>query len=394
MTVRGIPRQLGIRRSDVLWAFGLLILGHWNLWVDWDNYFAEAEPHLVIDSITVTVACLALLFRQRAPVAVVLVTGAAMSVPDLFVATGPVMWGEWAPFLVAAYSLALLRGGRVDVISFAIGAVAYALYTWRFPDAFFAAGAALVWFGPLVLVLVAGNVIGRMRVTSRELEERTEELERTREQEAELAVERERQRIAHELHDVIAHKVSIMVVQAGAAENVLDSDGPSVRRALRNVQTAGRETLEEMRLLLGLLRTDGESGERAPVPSLQWLDALVEPLRDSGMWIRVETHGLDQRLPTFLDVTAYRVVQEALTNALRHAPDAHVRVVVRVDPTAVRLEVRDDGGRRGRSSGSGHGLIGLRERVLLHGGHLHAGPHADGGFAVRAELPMSASVTS
>jgi signal transduction histidine kinase len=393
MAVMGIPRRLGIGPSDALWAFGLLPLAYWELWFDWHNYFPSADPHLMIDSVTVTIACLALLFRRRMPLAVLLVTGAAMMLPDLLVQTGPAMWGEWVPFLVAAYSVAVARNGRADAFAFVLGGAAFAVFSWRFPAEFRAGAAALAWFGPLILVVVTGRVIGRMRETSRQLRERTDELERTRDEEAELAVALERQRIARELHDVIAHNVSIMVVQAGAAENVLDSDPPFVRKALASVQTAGREALEEMKLLLGLLRSDDGNGARAPVPSLRRLDALIDPLRESGMRIAFETHGLDQRIPSSVDVSAYRIVQEALTNALRHAPNADVRVVVHVDQSAVRVEVVDDGEGPSRWSESGHGLLGLRERVVLHGGHLYAGPDAGHGFAVRAELPLSAAAS-
>jgi signal transduction histidine kinase len=392
MRVRTLPQRLGIGPSDALWAFGLLALGYWNLWLDWESYFPTAPPHLLIDSITTTVACLSLLFRRRAPVAVVLVTGATTFLPDLFVVTGPVMWGEWVPFLVAAYSLASDRGGRADALSLTMGAIGYAVMSWRFPTNFGVAAAALVWFGPLVLAIVAGNVIGRLREGSVQLNRRAEELERRGAEEAERVIADERQRIARELHDVIAHNVSIMVVQASAAENVLDADLPAVRAALRNVQTAGREALEEMKLLLGILREDDEAGGRAPVPSLRRLDALLEPLRESGVQVDVQAEGLDRRLPSSVDVSAYRVVQEALTNALRHAPGAAVRVSVRVEQTVVKIEIFNEGNGHMAAGGQGYGLLGLRERVMLHGGHLHAAPVPEGGFAVRAELPITAAV--
>jgi signal transduction histidine kinase len=394
MDLRAVAKRSGIRASDALWAFGLLALGQWAIWVDWQNYFPESPPHHVIDSVTTTVACLALLFRQRAPVAVVLVTGATMFLPDLFVETGPVMWGEWVPFLAAAYTLAIAHGGRADVLSFALAGIGYVVMSWRFPTAFGASAAAIVWFGPLVLAILAGHLIGRLRVDSAELVRRADELELRRDEDAQRAVGEERQRIARELHDVIAHNVSIMVVQASAAENVLDTDAPGVRTALGNVQVAGREALEEMKLLLDVLRDTDETGDRAPVPSLRRLDALLEPMRESGMKLEVETRGLDQRLPSSVDVSAYRVLQEALTNALRHAPGTPVQVCVQVDPTVVRLEVRSGGNGSEPVPGPGHGLLGIRERVVLHGGHLQAGPQPEGGFVVHAELPIAGGVRS
>jgi signal transduction histidine kinase len=392
MRVRTLPRRMGIGPSDALWAFGLLVMGHWNLWLDWEGYFPTSPPHLLIDSITITLACLSLLFRRRAPVSVVLVTGSTTFLPDLFVVTGPVMWGEWLPFLVAAYSLASCRHGRADALSLIMGAIGYTVMNWRFPVEFGVSAEALVWFGPLVLAVVAGNVIGRLRESSVQLSREAEERERRSAAEAERAITGERQRIARELHDVIAHNVSIMVVQASAAENVLDADPSAVRAALRNVQTAGREALEEMKLLLGILRDDDEDGARAPVPSLRRLDALLEPLRESGVQVDVQAEGLDRRLPSSVDASAYRVVQEALTNALRHAPGAAVRVSVRVEEAVVKLEVFNEGNGHVAAGGPGYGLLGLRERVMVHGGHLHAAPLPEGGFAVRAELPIPVAV--
>jgi signal transduction histidine kinase len=394
MDLRALAERYGIRVSDVLWAFGLLALGQWTIWFDWESYFPQSPPHLVIDSVTTTVACLALLLRQRFPVAVVLATGATLFLPDLLVVTGPVMWGEWAPFLVAAYSLAIAHGGRADVLSFGLAGIGYVVMSWRFPAAFGASAAAIMWFGPLVLAILVGHLIGRLRVDSADLVRRADELEQRRDEDAQRAVGEERQRIARELHDVIAHNVSIMVVQASAAENVLDTDAPAVRSALGNVQTAGREALEEMKLLLDVLRDTDETGERAPVPSLRRLDALLAPLRESGMDLEVETHGLDRRLPSSVDVSAYRVLQEALTNALRHAPGAPVQVCVQVEPAVVRLEVRNGGNGADVAVGQGHGLRGIRERTVLHGGHLHAGPQPEGGFVVRAELPITGAMRS
>jgi signal transduction histidine kinase len=396
MDVRRRSPWLGIGPSDAIWAIGLLVLGLWNVWADWASYFPEHPPHLAIDTTTTVIATLALLFRRRAPVAVVLVVGLAQFLPDLFVPTGPAFWGEWVSLLVASYSLAASQVAAIDrrvvTIPVVLATCSYLVLSWRYPAEFWHPAATLTWVGPTVLAVAAGLGIGRLRHSSVQLERRAEDAETRQQQEAERAVERERTRIARELHDVIAHSVSVMVVQASAAENVLDTDPAGARAALGHVQAAGREALEEMRLLLGVLHQDGEAGGRAPVPSLSRLDALVEPVRRSGLQVELEVRGIEDRLPPSVDVAAYRVVQEALTNALRYAPDAQVRVLVDIQPAAVQVEVHDDGTGGVRTAGTGHGLLGLRERISLHGGTLHAGPAPEGGFTVRAQVPRAGVV--
>jgi signal transduction histidine kinase len=398
MDLHQVSQRLGIGWSDAAWAVGLLAAGQWNLWADWESYFADSPPHLAINTVTVSVATLVLLFRRRAPVVAVFVTGLALFVPDLVVATGPVFWGEWVPLLVASYSLAS-QVDRSRVVAFGLPLVlavfGWLVLSWRHPEALWNLPGAVTWLGPTGLAVGAGAVIGRLRDNSRLLADHAEEVERCRQQDAEQAVERERARIARELHDVIAHSVSVMVVQASAAENVLDSDPAGARTALRHVQASGREALEEMKLLLGVLRNNGDNGDngsRTPVPSLRRLDTLVESVQRSGLRVQLELRGVEHRLPPSADVAAYRVIQEALTNALRYAPGATVRVDVDVAPSSLRIEVHDDGVAHLRPSGAGQGLLGLRERLSLHGGSLQAGPDPEGGFTVCAELPLKSGL--
>lgn len=397
MDLRQVSQRLGIGWSDAAWAVGLLAAGQWNLWADWESHFPDGPPHLAINTVTVSVATLVLLFRRRAPVVAVLVTGLALFVPDLVVATGPVFWGEWVPLLVASYSLAS-QVDRSRAVAFGLPLVlalcGWLVLSWRHPEALWNLPGAATWLGPTGLAVGAGAVIGRLRDNSRMLADHAEEVERCRQQDAERAVERERARIARELHDVIAHKVSVMVVQASAAQNVLGSDVAAAQRALEHIQTSGREAVEEMKLLLGVLRDNGETGLRAPVPSLRQLDLLVGSVQRSGLRVACEMRGGGFRLPPSVDVSAYRVVQEALTNALRYAPDAQVRVDVEIGSDVVRVEVHDDGGGRAAAAGTGYGLLGLRERISLHGGSLHAGPVPGRGFTVIAEIPFVAAVTS
>jgi signal transduction histidine kinase len=396
MDLRQLSKRTGIGLSDVAWALGLLLLGQWNLWVDWDSYVVGNLPHLTIDTVTVSIATLALLFRRRAPAAVVVVTGLAQFGPDLMVATGPVFWGEWVPFLVAAYTFAASPAYRdrmrVFVLPLLLICASFAVMAWRYPEDFWHGAAAAVWIAPALLAVAAGRSIGGLRHRSQQLTRDAEEADRSRRRDAEQAVERERARIAREVHDVIAHSVSVMVVQASAAENVLGSDPAGARTALRHVQASGREALEEMKLLLGVLRNNGDDGSRTPVPGLRRLDALVESVQRSGLRVELELRGVEHRLPPSADVAAYRVIQEALTNALRYAPGATVRVEVAVAPSSLRIEVHDDGVAGRRPPGAGQGLLGLRERLSLHGGSLEAGPAPEGGFTVRAELPLKSGL--
>jgi signal transduction histidine kinase len=235
---------------------------------------------------------------------------------------------------------------------------------------------------------------GRARLTA-ELQARTEQLERERVERERDAVARERVRIARELHDVVAHSVSVMVVQAGAARSVLDRDPDASVRALGAVEATGREALTEMRRLLGILRPAGEDADHSPQPSLDRLGALIARSRDAGLDVELHVEGRAGPLAPGVDLTAFRLVQEGLTNALKHGGRGRARVVLRWSPEMLEVEVANRvaaGPAHGLASG-GQGLIGMRERVALCGGELRAGP--DGrGFVVRARLPRERGFSS
>lgn len=218
--------------------------------------------------------------------------------------------------------------------------------------------------------------------------ERAAVLEREREQDLRRATSEERGRIARELHDVIAHGVTVMVVQAGAADQIIERDPARARQALVAIQDTGRQALTDLRRLLGLVRDD-DTMRLAPRPGLQELDALVDEMRMAGVPIEVEIRGTPRELPAGVDLSAYRILQEALTNVLKHAGEARARVVVAYAPNAIELEVVDDG--RAQAQGHGHGLVGMRERVMLYGGTLEAGPAEARGYRVRARLPLDAA---
>jgi signal transduction histidine kinase len=203
------------------------------------------------------------------------------------------------------------------------------------------------------------------------------------------AVGEEQARIARELHDVIAHSVSMIVVQASAAEDVFDSRPDQARAALRSIERAGRDALAELRRLLSAVRP-GLDEPSGPQPGLDRLDELAEPLRAGGLTVVVRREGPATTLPAGVDVSAYRIVQEALTNTVRHARATRAEVTVRYGPDAVELDVRDDGRstQSGGANGSGHGIAGMRERAALLGGTLEAGPLPGGGYRVHARLPL------
>jgi len=238
------------------------------------------------------------------------------------------------------------------------------------------------------MLLVRSAVRGR-EVRAQALAARAEALEREGALRTREAAATERAMIARELHDVVAHNVSVMVVQAGAERSVLDPGAVSTAETLRAIELSGREALVELRRLLGVLR-GGEDDVLEPQPTLADVDRLVEQIRQAGVGVTLSVEGETTRLPRGLELSAYRIVQEALTNVLKHAPGAAAEVRLCYEPNAIEIEVRDGGGTPTSPQGTGHGLLGMRERAALHGGSLAAGPEPDGGFRVRARLPVLA----
>jgi signal transduction histidine kinase len=241
---------------------------------------------------------------------------------------------------------------------------------------------------------VIGDNIRTRRAYLAELEARAARLEREREEKAERAVIEERTRIARELHDVIAHNVSVMVVQASAGEELFDTNPARARESLTSVAATGRAALAELRRLLGVSRAE-EGGQPAasytPQPGMEYLNELVRQVRQTGLAVELSVLGEPRELPEGVGLCAYRIVQEALTNTLKHAAASEAHVSVRYAPDALELQVLDDG--RGApsangSSDAGHGLIGMRERVALFGGELSARSRPDHGYEVRARIPL------
>lgn len=246
--------------------------------------------------------------------------------------------------------------------------------------------------GPLLGFAVAwliGDSLGTRRRYVATLEERAERLEREREAEAARAVAEEQARIARELHDVIAHTLSVIVVQAAAARDVFATRPERAREALVAIERSGRGALEELRRLVGSVR--GEKVTFTPPPRLADLDHLLDELEESGLPVRVTIEGRPAALPEAVDLSAYRIVQEALTNTLKHAQATQAEVALRWQGDALELEIRDDGVGSTSSNGTGHGIVGMRERLALLGGTLAAGPATGGGFRVLARFPLGSA---
>jgi signal transduction histidine kinase len=303
--------------------------------------------------------------------------------------------------LAAAFLLGNLRDDRQAGIGLAIvlGCIVVVVSNIPGPQS-----ASDLIFIPLrfVVAWVAGYALRRraeqaeaaeMRATLAEREREAAEMratlaEREREAAARIAVAEERTRIARELHDIVAHAMSVMVLQIGAVRHKLPQDLEEDRDALGRVEQAGRTALTEMRRLLGAMRSDGDGVELGPQPGLDALDSLVEDVAHAGLPVQLHVDGEPYALPRAIDLSAYRIVQEGLTNALKHAHASHADVTVRYRPDELELEVADDGKGPAATNGHGHGLVGIRERAKIYGGEMTAGAAPAGGFILSARLPV------
>jgi signal transduction histidine kinase len=251
-------------------------------------------------------------------------------------------------------------------------------------------GAAELFFVPLLFSVgwLAGYALRERAEEAEAAETRAEVAERERDLAARIAVAEERARIARELHDIVAHAVSVMVLQVGAVRHKLPAELGDDSDALKSVEQAGRTALAEMRRLLAAMRREGEEAELGPQPGLDALDALAEEVGRAGLPVRLHVDGEAVALPRAIDLSAYRIVQEGLTNALKHAHADNADVTIRYLPGELELEVRDDGVGSGASDGLGHGLVGIRERVKIYGGELQTGAANGSGFVLCARLPL------
>jgi signal transduction histidine kinase len=347
----------------------------------------DARSLPVLDAILVPVTSLPIAARRYRPLMVLAVTVSAETVLLLFSSRVQFPFGV----IVALYTVAS-RCER-PVAARAAAWVAPPITVGVIVNNWGNLGQVIPHLAVVAIAWLVGDNLRTRRAYLAQLEERAARLEREREQQATRATLEERARIARELHDVIAHNVSVMVVQASAGEDVFDSDPGRAREALAAVASTGRDALGELRRLLGVIRPgDQEALSYAPQPGIDGLGELIEQVRDTGLAVELSADGEVRELPEATSLCAYRIVQEALTNTLKHAVATRAQVNLRYNEDELTVRVTDNGcgttdpGANG--GGHGHGLIGMRERVALFGGEVQAGPSARGGYCVTARLPV------
>jgi len=293
--------------------------------------------------------------------------------------------GVYVLGMAAAFLLGNLRDAQARIgLAIVLGGAAVVVY--NIP----AHTASQLVFIPLLFGIcwLPGFALHERAAQAEAAEERATYAEREREAAARIAVAEERARIARELHDIVAHAVSVMVLQVGAVRHKLPQTLEEDAEALRRVEQAGRTALAEMRRLLGAMRRDGDGLELAPQPGFDGLDSLLEDVGRAGLPVRLHVDGEPFPLPRAIDLSAYRIVQEGLTNALKHARASHADVTVRYRPDELEVEVLDDGAGPATSESLGHGLVGIRERVKIYGGEMTTGTATEGGFILSARLPL------
>jgi signal transduction histidine kinase len=379
------PRLIDAALAACLAAFAQLDL-RFNL--DNSTHYGSAFATAAV----VAIATLAVAWCRRRPLGALAVVVAATTVPELFGRLTVTLWGHFAPLLIAVYGLARWCGSRRQTaVGVVLAVAAVAVLMLRLPSVGTAANIPFT-FVPITLAFMAGRVLRHRQYRHQELAAHASRLEADREAQIAAAVADERARIARELHDIVAHCVSVMVVQAGASEDLLDREPERAREPLRAVQETGRLAVAELGRMLGLLRHGQPDQldrlELAPQPGTAQLPALAERLSGLGLPVQLTVSGDVRPLPPGVELTAFRVVQEALTNTLKHGgPGAKAHVEVRYLPRTLDVEITDDG-RAGASMGTGHGLIGLTERTAIYGGTIEAGARLEGGFRVHIALPL------
>ena len=392
-TVFAMSRAIALRDHRVVPAVAAVALGLLGLVEAWSD--PEFRPHFGVLAIASAVIAAGFAVAVRWPVAGAAVVACFYPVSALLGAPGPGGAGLIASLVATAYAgfAASRRTSRLAVVAsvgvFIVTAGLYSGLSWD--TVFFPAVFVPAWW--------VGTLVRRERERSRQVIALATELDARREASARAAVVEERARIAREVHDSVAHSVSVMTLQLGGLRRQLDAvlvDHPAERDVMLGLERLGRQSVEELRATVGLLRERGDAVDGAPPPSLARLEDLVADVRATGLPVSLEVRGTLEGLPKALDTAAYRIVQEAMSNVLRHAPGAQVFVRVVNEDNVVRLTVTDDGPGSGHPDDpdtdpatlGGHGLVGMRERVDMLGGSLTVGPIVGGGFEVDVRLPI------
>jgi signal transduction histidine kinase len=398
MYAEGLRRTYGLlmrvsARLDWVLAGAFLAFGLLDEWVLGETMTRVHGSH-VAGTVFLCCVTLPLAFRRSHALPVVCAVMGAIALDSVVIGKAPQGALVLFPTLIGMYSVASYAPRVQALIGFAAGLAGTIVEAALDPE--------IVTFGDLVVVegtffvflggaaWLGGRYIRSRRRDAERSEKRAEEAERDVHDRARAAVIEERARIARELHDVIAHSVSLMGVQAGAVERVLERDPHEARKALRSIQVTARESVGELGRLLGVLREDGYTPDLSPQPGLDALGPLVEQSRRAGIDVELSVEGEPHHVPAGVELSAYRVVQEALTNVRKHATGARAQVRLTYSPSGLEVCVEDDGGpgaQRTNGFGTGSGITGMRERVALYGGSLEAEARNGSGFVVRAWLP-------
>jgi signal transduction histidine kinase len=373
-----VVRRLLGTYGELALVLGLGALAQVELWLD----AAWADDRRVLAPLAFAMAAI-LFLRLRAPLLTLALLVAAFQI-EAAIVDSP---GSDDPMslililIVALYSTGAHARGRSLLAATSLVATAIALGMIADGDSLNVGG--LLFFSFFLGGPFLAGVVMRMR------RERERLLAGERDEKARAAVGEERTRIARELHDVVAHAIGVIVLQARGARHSLQSEPEDARAAIDTIESTAAAALVEMRRLLGVLRANDEEVALRPQPSLSQVETLASKVREAGLPVEVSIAGLPRELPAGVDLSAYRIVQEALTNALKHAGPARARVLIRYGEGHIEVEVTDDGAGATNGDGRGrHGLLGMQERVALYGGELETGPRDGGGFAVRARLPL------
>ena len=375
------------RLFDVALAVGVTVVGLAEMWVPFES--RQGEGSAAASTVVTLVAGLALTQRRTFPLPAGLVVlwswPVAFAIAPMYV----LFFGQFVPMAVAVFSMARYGRGRVPFLGAAAGASTL-LYVDLFVPVLQDPGEIVFHWGVFAIVWGFGYGLRTFERRARESMRRAVDAEVAAAEQAMAAVLDERSRIARELHDIVAHAVSMMVVQAGAAGQVVEEDPAFVRRALDTIRSTGADALSEMRRVVAMLKDADEPGALEPQPGLDAVPQLVADARSAGLTTRFDVVGEARPLPAGVDLAAYRIVQEALTNVRRHAAASQVRVELAYDEQEVRIEVTDDGIGSADASG-GNGLVGMRERAALYGGSVEAGTVNGTGFVVHAVLPAGSA---
>ncbi len=375
------------RLPDIVLAVSLAIAAQLDLRFNLDNSTHYGSDFAT--AVVVAVSTLVLIWRRQWPFATLCVVAGAIALPELFGTLTFTLWGHFVPLLVAAYSAARWCDARLALLAAAVVTATIGVVLLEVP-ATGSAGNVPFAIVPSAALMIAGRVVRRRHARTLELVDRARRLQADHDAEVAAALAEERARIARELHDVVAHCVSVMVVQAGVSEALLECSPERAGGPLREVQKTGQQAISELTRMLGLLRggADDSAYDLAPQPGAEQVPELVERLTASGLEVTLSSQGDVRPLPPGVDLTVFRILQEALTNTLKHAGQgARAQVELRYLPSVLQIEVIDDGAPPSTPAGTGHGLIGMAERVSIFGGCFEAGARPGGGFRVFVELP-------